>query len=116
MDSMSEQKMQEKYVRPFRIYLQLERGLSPNTLDAYMRDLDKLLSFLAEEGKDPLTLTIDDLHAFAAALSESPVSITKRFTPYLFESFTRLSVPRQLFFIASFGEVSISGTCLCAAA
>ena len=68
MDSMSEQKMQEKYVRPFRIYLQLERGLSPNTLDAYLRDLDKLLAFLAEEGKDPLTLTIDDLHAFAAAL------------------------------------------------
>lgn len=68
MDSMSEQKMQEKYVRPFRIYLQLERGLSPNTLDAYLRDLDKLLTFLAEEGKDPLTLTIEDLHTFAAAL------------------------------------------------
>lgn len=59
---------QQKFVRPFRIYLQLERGLSANTLDAYLRDLDKLLSFLATEGKEPLTLTIEDLHSFAAAL------------------------------------------------
>ena len=35
--------------------------------------------------------------------------ITKRFTLYLSASFARLSVPRQLFFIASFGDVSISG-------
>ena len=59
---------QKKYVRPFKIYLQLERGLSANTMDAYMRDLDKLLSFLAVEDREPAALTIDDLHAFAAGL------------------------------------------------
>lgn len=62
------QKWQQEFVRPFRIYLQLERGLSPNTLDAYMRDLDKLLTFLAAENADPLHITIDHLQNFAAAL------------------------------------------------
>lgn len=72
---MSEQKIdiirsewERTLVRPFKIYLQLERGLSPNTLDAYLRDLDKLLSFFYFEDIDPLKVTIDDLHAFAAGL------------------------------------------------
>lgn len=59
---------QQKYVRPFKIYLQLERGLSSNTLDAYLRDLDKLLSFLAVEDVEPVQMTIDHLHTFAAGL------------------------------------------------
>ena len=59
---------QQKYVRPFKIYLQLERGLSANTLDAYLRDLDKLLSFLAVEDVEPVQMTIDHLHTFAAGL------------------------------------------------
>ena len=62
------QRWQQELVRPYRIYLQLERGLSPNTLDAYMHDLDKLLSFLAAEGVEPLQMTIGHLHAFAAGL------------------------------------------------
>lgn len=62
------QKWQQELVRPFRIHLQLERGLSANTLDAYMRDLDKLLAFLDKEGVEPLQLKVDHLHEFAAAL------------------------------------------------
>ena len=62
------QRWQRELVRPYYIYLRLERGLSPNTLDAYMRDLDKLLSFLAAEDVEPLQMTIEQLHAFAAGL------------------------------------------------
>lgn len=62
------QRWQHDLVRPYRIHLQLERGLSPNTLDAYMRDLDKLISFLDIEGIEPLQMTIDTLHTFAAGL------------------------------------------------
>lgn len=57
-----------KYIHPYSIYLKLERGLSANTLDAYLRDTQKLLAFLAEDGTAPESATIDDLHNFSAAL------------------------------------------------
>lgn len=34
------------YIKGFRSYLQLERSLSPNTLEAYAHDLEKLVQFL----------------------------------------------------------------------
>lgn len=34
-------------LRGFRAYLRLERGLSPNSIDAYSKDVEKLVSFLA---------------------------------------------------------------------
>ena len=33
-------------IRKYQQYLKLEKALSPNTLDAYMTDLQKLLHFL----------------------------------------------------------------------
>jgi integrase/recombinase XerD len=38
--------MWESYKKGFLIYLQLEKSLSPNTIDAYSLDLDKLIQFL----------------------------------------------------------------------
>lgn len=64
------QRWQQELVRPFKIHLQLERGLSANTLDAYLRDLDKLLTFLAVEDIEPLDVVIDHLHQFAAGLHD----------------------------------------------
>lgn len=61
-------KVNQKHVNDFRTYLLLEKGLSQNTIDAYMRDLGKLLDFLSTEQIDPLAVTIDHLHQFAAAL------------------------------------------------
>lgn len=40
----------EPYLRGFRSYLKLERSLSANTLEAYERDLEKLLQFLEIKG------------------------------------------------------------------
>jgi integrase/recombinase XerD len=34
--------MWESYKKGFRAYLQLEKSLSRNSIDAYQRDLDKL--------------------------------------------------------------------------
>ncbi len=63
----------KRYVR----YLKLQRNYSPNTLDAYTRDLDKLLAFLSAEGKHVIDTTLDDLQLFAATLHDigiGPVS------------------------------------------
>ena len=63
-------------MRRYRQYLRLERAFSDNTLDAYMRDLDKLLGYYQASGIDFRTVTLDDLHNFVATLMD--VGITTR--------------------------------------
>lgn len=59
-----------KILKEYRQYLRLERNLSPNTLDAYRSDLDKLLHYLDSEGIDTLDATTDNLQGFAAGLHD----------------------------------------------
>ena len=54
----------------FLRYLKLQRGANVNTLDAYERDVDKLLSFLQAEGKRPEEVELEDLQRFAAGLHD----------------------------------------------
>ncbi|MHB2000894.1 MAG: site-specific tyrosine recombinase XerD [Solirubrobacteraceae bacterium] len=53
----------------FLAHLELERGLSRNTLSAYEADLRALLSFLAARGVDPLQASHGDLAAYLASLA-----------------------------------------------
>ena len=57
-------------VSRYRRYLKLEKGYSVNTLDAYMRDVDKLLRYLAVEQVDVLDVKLEDLEYFAAFISD----------------------------------------------
>ena len=57
-------------IRKYQQYLRLEKALSPNTLDAYMTDLQKLLHFLEGEGIAILDTTLDDLQHFASGLHD----------------------------------------------
>lgn len=57
-------------IRKYNTYLRLEKSLSPNTLDAYSRDLDKLLSFAADEKKRVTEITYGDLQQFVARLHD----------------------------------------------
>ena len=57
-------------VSRYRRYLKLEKGYSVNTLDAYMRDVDKLLRYLAVEQVDVLDVKLEDLEHFAAFISD----------------------------------------------
>ena len=50
-------------VRKYLRYLKLERNYSVNTLDAYERDLQKLLEYLPEN-INVTEITLDDLHNF----------------------------------------------------
>lgn len=55
-------------VAAYRRYMKLERNFTPNTLDAYSHDIEKLLAYFGEQGIDPLAAQLEDLQAFAANL------------------------------------------------
>lgn len=57
-------------VSRYRRYLKLEKGYSANTLDAYIRDVDKLLRYLAVEQVNVLDVKLEDLEHFAAFISD----------------------------------------------
>ncbi len=58
----------EPLLLDFLAYLELERGLSRNTLEAYRSDLCSSASFLARRGVRPSEATHGDLAAFLAEL------------------------------------------------
>ncbi len=58
----------QKTIRRYVQYLKLEKSYSPNTCDAYLRDLQKYLDYLSGEEVDVLEVRLDDLHGFSAAL------------------------------------------------
>ncbi|MDR2499331.1 MAG: site-specific tyrosine recombinase XerD [Tannerellaceae bacterium] len=60
----------ENIVRKYNTYLSLERGLSHNSVEAYMSDLSKLLRFADEENRPYEALTYDDLRQFVARLHD----------------------------------------------
>ena len=66
------QKLRRRYYQ----YLKLEKGFSDNTIEAYMRDLDKFLSFLEDEHIDPHSVDLDTFHRFSAAIIDIGVHPT----------------------------------------
>lgn len=62
--------IQKRLITEYNQYLRLEKSLSPNTLDAYMTDLDKLLAFTTLENIPVLEVTLDNLQLFAAGLHD----------------------------------------------
>ena len=61
---------QRSIVRAYQRYLKLQRGYSPNTLEAYVRDLEKLLDYLKQENRSVLDVKLEDLQHFAAGLHD----------------------------------------------
>lgn len=64
-------------IKRFRRYLRLERSYSDNTLDAYMRDIDKLRVFLSQRDDSPrslLNVKLEDLQEFLASLFDLGIS------------------------------------------
>ena len=66
----TDKKSSTNVVRSYQRYLKLQRGFSANTLDAYQRDLQKLLDYLAQEGKSVQEVKLEDLQHFAATLHD----------------------------------------------
>ncbi len=72
-------RLQRRYYQ----YLKLEKGFSDNTIAAYMRDLDKFISFVNEENEakngesiDIFSPSIDVFHHFSAALIDIGIQPT----------------------------------------
>ncbi len=64
--------MWDVYKKGFKAYLQLEKSLSDNSVEAYLHDIDKLTAFLqqSDELKTPQQLTLKDLELFLKWISE----------------------------------------------
>jgi len=57
-------------VRKYQQFLKLEKGLSANTFDAYMFDLEKLRNYMKTEEKQFEDITLEDLQNFASTLHD----------------------------------------------
>ncbi|WP_276486086.1 site-specific tyrosine recombinase XerD [Paraflavitalea pollutisoli] len=71
--------MWEPYKKGFRAFLQLEKSLSDNSVEAYGRDIEKLTQYLQQKGieKNPAAIELADLQQFVhwvAELGMTPTS------------------------------------------
>lgn len=74
--------MWESYLKGYKAYLQLEKSLSENSVEAYLRDIRKLHAYvlLSESPATPASLELKDLQGFVrylAGLHLSAVSQTR---------------------------------------
>jgi integrase/recombinase XerD len=65
----------ERLILDFLAYLELERGLSRNTLSAYRSDLLQFGAFLDRRGLTATEAQYDDLAAFLSELAEGPAPV-----------------------------------------
>lgn len=69
-ENLTNKEKRTAIIRKYQQYLRLEKSLSPNTFDAYMTDLQKLLHFLEGENIEIPDVTPNDLQRFAAGLHD----------------------------------------------
>jgi len=62
----------DPYIRGFKAYLQLEKSLSPNSVDAYIHDVEKITHFLEVNGSpvSPANLELHHLQSFLRWITE----------------------------------------------
>jgi integrase/recombinase XerD len=64
--------MWDGYKKGYKAYLQLEKSLSENSVDAYLHDIEKLTTWIQQtnELKSPSQVTLKDLEKFIVWISE----------------------------------------------
>jgi integrase/recombinase XerD len=64
--------MWEVYKKGYKAYLQLEKSMSDNSIEAYMHDLEKLTQYLSESStiKSPADIELTDLQQFMKWIGE----------------------------------------------
>ncbi len=72
--------MWEAYKKGYKAYLRLERSLSDNSVEAYLRDLSKLTDYLqaTQQLKNPADIVLKDLQAFVKWVGELGMTATSQ--------------------------------------
>ncbi|MDR0348352.1 MAG: site-specific tyrosine recombinase XerD [Tannerella sp.] len=61
-------------INKYKTYLRLEKGFSPNTREAYLNDLNKLIQFINGESLSVKTIRYENLQQFVAQLCDMGIS------------------------------------------
>ena len=64
----------EKSIEEFKTYLKIERSLSKNTVDSYLRDVKKLARFAKEKKIEELNISKKDIKDFIAEINKEGIS------------------------------------------
>jgi len=64
----------ETYIKGFKSYLQIERSLSDNSVQAYIRDVKKFANYAITIGLSELKVTRADVSAFLAQINQEDIS------------------------------------------
>jgi integrase/recombinase XerD len=72
--------MWEPYKKGFKAWLQLERSLSDNSVEAYLRDIEKFTDWLQQENdlKSPPDIKLKDLQKFIKQIAELGMTATSQ--------------------------------------
>ncbi|WP_090102365.1 site-specific tyrosine recombinase XerD [Chitinophaga sp. CF118] len=72
--------MWEIYLKGFKAYLQLERSLSANSIEAYLRDVEKLMQYLQSAGHKlpPDQITLSHLQSFVQSIATLGMTATSQ--------------------------------------
>lgn len=72
--------MWEPYKKGFKAWLQLEKSLANNSVEAYLRDIDKLTDYLqaTENLKNPCELELKDLEKFVQWVGELGMTVASQ--------------------------------------
>src|SRR5436853_7820655 len=72
--------MWDPYKKSYKAYLQLEKSLSENSVEAYLRDLEKLTQYLQAENsmKPPAEVSLKDLQQFVQSLARLGINATSQ--------------------------------------
>ena len=72
--------MWEPYKKGFKAWLQLEKSLAENSVEAYLRDIDKLTDFLQVTNKmvTPQELELKDLETFVQWVAELGMTVASQ--------------------------------------
>ena len=61
-------------IKEFKTYLKIERSLSDNTIDSYLRDIKKLAHFAEEKKINELKITKRDIKEFIVEINKEGIS------------------------------------------